>query len=116
MEEVAEVVTNVPKEEKIEKTEPVASLKEYTPYTPLYDIFKATSSERTKEVFEKIWAWASKSSPTKDVDSIKWEVVKLKNRLGSPQIGEPSYARVERWVSANNDLTKAEERMREMEK
>lgn len=110
-----EVVTSVPETENIEKTKPVASLKEHIPYTPLYDMFQATNSERTKEVFEQIWDWASKSAPTKDVDAIKWEVVKLKNRLGSPHIGEPSYAKVERWVSAHNDLERAEGRMKEME-
>ena len=84
-------------------------------HTPLYEMFKAEKSPRVEEMFKKIWSWAYDSAPEKNVDSLKWEVIKLKNRLGSPHIGEPPWAKVERWVSAFNDLKRSESRMKEME-
>jgi len=81
----------------------------------LYEMFNANKTPKVEDIFSKIWRYATEKAENKDFDSVKWEVIRLKNRLGSAHLGEAPYAKVERYVTAYYDLKKAEERVKEIE-
>lgn len=116
------VVTSVetPVETTTINSKPLSPLespsKEMIPHTSLYEMFSAEKSERVEKAFSMIWKYATNQAENKDLDSIKLEIIRLKNRLGSPHIGEPSYSKLERYVSAYYNLKKAQSELDEVSK
>lgn len=88
-------------------------------HTRLYDQFGINPSDRNPRVEEalgKIWDWAKKSSVGKDNDSVLYHIISLKNRLGSPAIGEPSYLKVLNYINVSNQMGELGSRLSEMER
>ena len=115
-EELATRVVEAPTVPQV-ASQPETPLSDHTStHNALYQMFSAEKSERVETAFKMIWEYATEQAESKDYDSIKLEVIRLKNRLGSPHIGEPSYAKLERYVSAINNLRKAQSIVDEVSK
>lgn len=89
---------------------------QYKEFRPLYDQFNVkVESDRHDKAFEAIWEWAKAHSPGKDKDSVLFEIIKLNNRLGSPNMGMKPYAKLENYVTVWKQHQMAEKRLRDLE-
>jgi len=105
----AEQPTEVISENKIE-----APITETKGHMPLYQLFDVAKTDRTEQDFSLIWEYAKSRAENKDKDSILYEVVRLKNRLKSPDIGEKPHLRVLLYVREYMKMREAEKRMEEL--
>lgn len=88
----------------------------YKEYRPLYDHFNLrVEGARHDKALEAIWEYAKAQSPGKDKDSILFEVMKLNNKLGSPNIGMRPYAKLENYVSVWKRFRQAEDQLKQLE-
>ena len=101
--------TEVIKENKIE-----ASISKDTNHQPLYELFDVTKSERIDQDLSLIWDYAKDRAENKDKDSVLYEVIRLKNRLKSPDVGEKPYLRVLLYVREYMKMREAEKRLEEL--
>ena len=83
-------------------------------FKSLYDQFEVEPNPRSDDALQKIWEYAKEIAPNKDKDSVVWEVIRLKNRLGSANLGDKPYAKVEAYVTAWFQMKQAEKRMEEL--
>lgn len=86
----------------------------------LFDYFGLTravdrTNPRHNDALAKIWDWAKSNAENKDRDSVMFEIMRLKNRLGTPGIENNPYLKVEMYVKTWQQARDADERMREME-
>jgi hypothetical protein len=89
---------------------------QYKEYSSLYKQFNVSEpSPRMDEAFQKIWEWAKASSVGKDKDSVLFEIIRLKNRLGSPSPGETPWAKVSNYVNVWRQAREASNRLAELE-
>ena len=105
----AEQPTKIIKENKIE-----ASISKDTNHQPLYELFDVTKSERIDQDLSLIWDYAKDRAENKDKDSVLYEVIRLKNRLKSPDVGEKPYLRVLLYVREYMKMREAEKRLEEL--
>lgn len=84
---------------------------------PLTDFFQVgEETPDVKQKLGKIWAWAQEQSPNKDKDSVLFEVIKLKNRLGEASIGEMPWSRLLNYISIANRIKEDEKKLEELRK
>ena len=98
-------------ESKVEKTDPVAPLTSNSSHKPLYELFDVEKSERVEQDLKSIWEYAKDRAENKDKDSVLYEVVRLKNRMKSPDVGEKPYLRVLLYVREYMKMRDAEKNM-----
>lgn len=116
--------------EKLKSVTPVAETPRLADnaYEANYDVAKEHSSlyeqfgidpgkhdPRVDEHMAKIWDYAKTVSTGKDKDSIVFEIIRLKNRLGSASLGEKSWSKVLNYVTYWGQMHDADDRMRELE-
>lgn len=94
--------------------QPNDSIGKINEFQSLYNQFDVEPSGRVDDALKKIWDYAKEKSPNQDKDSILWEVIRLKHKLGSPNLGEKPYAKVEAYVTAYFQMKEAEKRMEEI--
>lgn len=83
-------------------------------HNALYKLFNIEKSGRVEDDFSKIWEYATSQATNKDADSILYEVIRLKNRLQAPQIGEKPYLRVLMYVNEYMKMRQSEQKLGEM--
>jgi hypothetical protein len=99
--EIVEKTT--PKEEKIEYGEPEPSISKVKEYESLRSLFNVENrSSRSEDYLQKIWNYAKENASNKDRESIIFEAIRLKNRLGSPSIGESVFTRIINYITVYN--------------
>lgn len=84
----------------------------------LYDQFGIDANKhdsRTDDQLAKIWDYAKATATGKDKDSIIFEVIRLKNRLGSASLGEKPWSKVLNYVTYWGQMREADSRMKELE-
>lgn len=86
-------------------------------YRALYDLFNVDNDKDTRAntALAKIWEYAKAKAPNKDKESIKWEVIRMKHRMGSPTIGEKPWAKLEMYAEVHKQMVNAEKRLQELE-
>lgn len=85
-------------------------------HTKLYEYFGVKASNaRADEALGKIWEYAKSVAANKDAESVAFEVLRLKSRLGAPSLGEKPWSRVEVYVNNWLRMREADKRMRELE-
>lgn len=87
-------------------------------HSVLYEQFGIEPGKHAPTVDEhmaKIWEYAKTVATGKDKDSIVFEVVRLKNRLGSASLGEKSWSKVLNYVTYWRQMRDADQRMRELD-
>ena len=100
------------------KTEPdkipddFGKVKEFTTLYRLFGIKEPTP--RGDEALNKIWQYAKDVAPNKNRESIVWEIIRLKNRVGSSNFGDPTYSKIENYVDAYYNAKKADKIMQEL--
>ena len=109
-----QIATTATPDVALPQAKPEAPISETPSHASLYEMFEVDRSPKVDEIFGKIWQYANEKAEGKDLDSIKLEVIKMKNKFGTAHIGEPPYAKVQRYVSAYYDLKKAENRLNEV--
>lgn len=70
---------------------------------------------RYQEALSRIWAYAKAVAPSKDKDSILFEVSRLSHRLGSPSVGQKPYAKMEMFAREWLKVREGEQRLQELE-
>lgn len=99
------------------------SAKETTPdsismpneHEALKDVFKTNEkSSRIDEYMSLIWDYAKNAAVNKDKESVIFEAIRLKNRLGSPSLGENPFTRVINYIKINNRMKNDERTLQEM--
>jgi len=93
---------------------PEASISKETNHQPLYELFDITKSERIDSDLSLIWRYANEKAENKDKDSVLYEIIRLKNRLKSPDVGEKPYLRVLLYVREYMKMRDAEKKMGEL--
>ena len=112
MEQVA--LTSEKPVEVINNSEPEAPISKDNHHQPLYELFDVTKSERIDQDLKLIWEYANDRAENKDKDSVLYEVIRLKNRLKSPDIGEKPYLRVLLYVKEYMKMRESEKRLEEL--
>jgi len=105
MEEMSEekIAQKQPKEEPIEHGEPEPSISKVKEYEGIKYLFSVDNpSSRTDEYLRQIWDYAKEQATNKDRESIIWEVIRLKNKLGSPSLGENIFTRIINYITVYN--------------
>lgn len=102
----------------VKDSEPGVS-SQYKEHRPLYEHFGIregySSTSRADDALAKIWQFAKAQAPAKDKDSIVFEVIKWKNKLGSPNLGDKPWAKLEIYATVWLQARKAEEQLQELE-
>jgi len=111
---VEEVVTNVQPKEEFKQEIPEAPREDVIPHSCLYELFNVQHNPRNDSALKTIWRWAKEVSVNKDIDSIKMEIIRKRNRMTTSPIGEAPYLRLEMYAKAYFDLKNAEARMEEL--
>lgn len=89
---------------------------QYREFKPLYDMFGIKNeSPRSDKAFGAIWEYAKAVAPSKDKDSVLFEVIRLKNKLGSPGIGNNPYYKLELYAKIWKQNRESEKQLHEME-
>ena len=84
---------------------------------PLYQYFDMPDkSSRFDEILDKIWGWAKEQTQDQKKDSILYEVIRLKHRLGEPSIGEKPWAKILNYITIQNRVKEDELRLEELER
>jgi hypothetical protein len=84
---------------------------------PLYQYFDMPDkTPRLDEILGKIWSWAKEQSGDQRKDSVLYEVIKLKHRLGEPSIGEKPWAKILNYISIQNRVKEDQLRLEELER
>lgn len=118
---VAEKVKSVAPTETISRTADNAFEANYDlaqEHSALYEQFGVDPGKhepRVDEHLAKIWNYAKSVAAGKDKDSIVFEVVRLKNRLGSASLGERPWSKVLNYVTYWSQMREADQRMKELE-
>jgi len=108
---VKDVVKETPETDKTDSTEHISIDKNHK---PLYQLFDVVKSERVDQDLSLIWEYAKDRAENKDKDSVLYEIIRLKNRLKSPDIGEKPYLRILLYVREYLKMRDAEKRMEEL--
>jgi len=83
-------------------------------FTPLYEQFNVEKAPRVDKALGAIWEWAVKTAPNKDRESVIFEVIKLKHRLGTGNIGDKSYMNAWNYVTTYKRMTEDVKKLEEM--
>jgi len=97
-------------EEPIENT---ARPEEFMAIADLFNVQNPTS--RSKQYLEQIWQWGKDHSPNQDKESVKFEIIRLKNRLGSPTLSEGTFSRIINYIKVYERHKKDELLLSEMQ-
>jgi hypothetical protein len=84
----------------------------------LYEQFGIDPSNHPSTVdthMAKIWEYAKAVADSKDKDAIIFEVIRLKNRLGSASLGEKPWSKVLNYVHYWKQMREADSRLKELE-
>lgn len=89
-------------------------------HKPLFDIFGLTrpsdlENTNHNKALAEIWDYAKQIAPNKDKESVLFEVMRLKSRLGKSGMENNPYLRVQMYVKSYNQMKQSEQRMRELE-
>lgn len=116
MNETEIVQKTSPPESKTEYGTPqpsISKVKEYEPIRSLFNVENPTA--RTDEYLQRIWEYAKENAPNKDRESIIYEAIRLKNRLGSPSLGESVFTRIINYITVYNRHKQDEMLLSEMQ-
>lgn len=80
-----------------------------------FGISPTDHSPNTDEQLARIWEYAKATATGKDKDSVLFEVIRLKNRLGSANLGEKAWSKVYNYVTYWKQMREADQRMKELE-
>jgi hypothetical protein len=86
----------------------------YREFAPLYRHLEIDKTDRADKALGEIWDYLKQVSPSKDKDSVILEYIKLAHELGSSSFGEPSYAKVYRYVRVYNQFKKSGDLLEEL--
>lgn len=101
---------------EVHESQPESSIRETGEHIPLFDLFGGEKdNHKLNDIYGQIWEWGKDQAPNKDTDSIKFEIIRLKNRLGSPTIGERSYHKVMMFIKTSKEIRQREQRLKELE-
>lgn len=70
---------------------------------------------RYQQALGRIWTYAKSVAPSKDKDSVLFEVIRLGHRLGSPSVGQKPYAKMEMFAREWLKVREGEQRLKELE-
>lgn len=95
-------------------TDSITKVREFESLKSLFDV--GDPSAKTNEYMQKIWDYAKENATNKDKESIIFEVIRLKNKLGSPNIGESMFTRIINYISVYNRHKQDEMLLHEMKR
>jgi len=85
------------------------------PYLPLYEHFQCDDDGKQDKAFETMWNWAKEKVGSDSKPLIILEMIKLSNRLGTPNLGEKSYTKLLNYITVSNQLNDTARTLKEME-
>ncbi len=84
-------------------------------FRPLYGHFNLPENARNDKAFGVIWDYAKSIAPSKDKDSVLFEVIRLGHRLGSVGVGTNPYQKMEMYAKIWKQGREAEHKLTELE-